>query len=734
MDTPQKPKATTPLSKFEESPVFNYINSLSPIKPVKSLNITQTFHSLSFSTLPSIFSSPHISSHHKETRFFKRHSNCPDPSRPESSSEKKRDGDEKIAVDASEPQENFNQVVFIGDASVDLPKASKYDCGSPDSQQNPQQHGASTDCMSEAVGASESVDHFTGEASQKCLGSYQPQQNKDGGECDWDSLIDAADLLMFNSPTVTEVLKAAQKPTRDRASGFSTSLTEVNDPNDSHNQPEMEGPSTQPGEALVTKEADSDSCMPSNSEKAHNEAASNLYRGLRRRCLDFEMVGMHRKNMTYQQMQAEENNAYEDKQLVPFNSTSDSPRCIVPGMGLHLNSLARSLSTNENMSSGISLRTSLDPFNSPIIGQELLESLNLATSDGNLDPSENNVNLAEDVSPASAYLVNEEFGLGSPKKKRLKVEGEAESCKRCNCKKSKCLKLYCECFAAGVYCIEPCSCQDCFNKPIHEDTVLSTRKQIESRNPLAFAPKVIRTSEPGAETGDEPMKTPASARHKRGCNCKKSSCLKKYCECYQGGVGCSINCRCEGCKNAFGRKDGSTLPETEAEQEEDTEASEKNRLETSTQQIDIQNSEEDQNHNHGLPATPLQICRSLVQLPFSSSAIKPPRSLLGISSTGLFPGQKYGKPSIIRSQSSKLEKRAFQSSGEDEMPEILRVGSFSPGMGIKMSSPNSKRVSPPHNNKNKMVSTTTSPGRKSGRKLILQSIPSFPSLTPPPLK
>lgn len=24
----------------------------------------------------------------------------------------------------------------------------------------------------------------------------------------------------------------------------------------------------------------------------------------------------------------------------------------------------------------------------------------------------------------------------------------------------------------------------------------------------------------------------------------------------KGGVGCSISCRCEGCKNAFGRKDG----------------------------------------------------------------------------------------------------------------------------------------------------------------------------------
>jgi hypothetical protein len=60
---------------------------------------------------------------------------------------------------------------------------------------------------------------------------------------------------------------------------------------------------------------------------------------------------------------------------------------------------------------------------------------------------------------------------------------------------------YCECFAAGVYCSEPCSCQGCLNKPIHEEIVLSTRKQIEFRNPLAFAPKVIRMSDAGLETG-----------------------------------------------------------------------------------------------------------------------------------------------------------------------------------------------------------------------------------------
>jgi hypothetical protein len=60
---------------------------------------------------------------------------------------------------------------------------------------------------------------------------------------------------------------------------------------------------------------------------------------------------------------------------------------------------------------------------------------------------------------------------------------------------------YCECFAAGLYCIEPCSCLECSNNPAHEDTVLETRRQIESRNPLAFAPKVIRNSDSVSEFG-----------------------------------------------------------------------------------------------------------------------------------------------------------------------------------------------------------------------------------------
>lgn len=37
--------------------------------------------------------------------------------------------------------------------------------------------------------------------------------------------------------------------------------------------------------------------------------------------------------------------------------------------------------------------------------------------------------------------------------------------------------------------------------------------------------------------------------HFRGCKCKKSNCLKKYCECFEAGVACGPNCRCFDCKN-----------------------------------------------------------------------------------------------------------------------------------------------------------------------------------------
>lgn len=39
---------------------------------------------------------------------------------------------------------------------------------------------------------------------------------------------------------------------------------------------------------------------------------------------------------------------------------------------------------------------------------------------------------------------------------------------------------------------------------------------------------------------------------KKGCTCKKSNCLKKYCECYGKGEYCSPSCKCVECFNNCG--------------------------------------------------------------------------------------------------------------------------------------------------------------------------------------
>ncbi|KOM25763.1 hypothetical protein LR48_Vigan187s000300 [Vigna angularis] len=95
------------------------------------------------------------------------------------------------------------------------------------------------------------------------------------------------------------------------------------------------------------------------------------------------------------------------------------------------------------------------------------------------------------------------------KKKKTSVPANQGGCRRCNCKKSKCIKLYCECFNAGIYCIGTCGCEDCLNRPQYEGIILECRRQIESRN--------------------------------------------------QAKVGCSSGCGCQGCKNSYGKKEGKSF-------------------------------------------------------------------------------------------------------------------------------------------------------------------------------
>lgn len=69
------------------------------------------------------------------------------------------------------------------------------------------------------------------------------------------------------------------------------------------------------------------------------------------------------------------------------------------------------------------------------------------------------------------------------------------------------------------------------NESSHHDDHDSLIQQIEEANEAAIAES-----------------TP-SRQKKSGCTCRKTNCLKRYCECFSSGKVCSEECVCCDCKN-----------------------------------------------------------------------------------------------------------------------------------------------------------------------------------------
>ncbi|CAD8098873.1 unnamed protein product [Paramecium sonneborni] len=119
----------------------------------------------------------------------------------------------------------------------------------------------------------------------------------------------------------------------------------------------------------------------------------------------------------------------------------------------------------------------------------------------------------------------------------------------CNCKKSKCLKLYCECFTNNWVCSQSCNCTECKNRIDNPNERSKAIEEALLRNPEAFSPILNNNGQQPQIIQEQNSNKDLQKETKKGCNCKKSECKKKYCECYSINQKCTDLCKCENCLN-----------------------------------------------------------------------------------------------------------------------------------------------------------------------------------------
>ena len=125
-----------------------------------------------------------------------------------------------------------------------------------------------------------------------------------------------------------------------------------------------------------------------------------------------------------------------------------------------------------------------------------------------------------------------------PRSAALPTTQDKHKTRSCGCQKNACLKLYCDCFAGQELCSpEHCCCSDCGNLDRTDTKRLLAIESARSRN--AFSEYRPTRRERKADKSGKAV----------FCGCKKSRCLKRYCDCFFARARCNERCGCTDCYN-----------------------------------------------------------------------------------------------------------------------------------------------------------------------------------------
>jgi hypothetical protein len=169
--------------------------------------------------------------------------------------------------------------------------------------------------------------------------------------------------------------------------------------------------------------------------------------------------------------------------IIPFFQNNKSPIC-----RLNFDKEIRHIQTS-NVPVEINKVTDFKRFTSPSITQT-----NEENKDGEFYQLKSSpMQMFNSFSSDSAYLSQT---IGQKNGSLVFSEGKILNRKMCcNCKKSHCLKLYCECFTSKTYC-QGCNCTNCYNTPANNEVREKAMQTTLERNPVAFDPKITRVEEP----------------------------------------------------------------------------------------------------------------------------------------------------------------------------------------------------------------------------------------------